>query len=66
MDGAFTLLAFPDDQPELLYLDYVTGALHIEEESEVREARLKAVKLSGYVARQGSAGVRMSMLTVAL
>jgi transcriptional regulator with XRE-family HTH domain len=41
MGGAFTLLEFPEpDDPELLYHEYVTGALHIEDESEVREARL--------------------------
>jgi len=41
MGGAFTLLEFPEpDEPELLYHEYVTGALHIEDENEVREARL--------------------------
>ena len=41
MNGAFTLLEFPDpDDPELLYHEYPTGALHIEDEIEVREARL--------------------------
>ncbi|HEV2779699.1 MAG TPA: helix-turn-helix transcriptional regulator [Actinophytocola sp.] len=41
MNGGFILLDFPDpDEPELLYHEYVTGALHIEDENEVREARL--------------------------
>ena len=40
-NGAFTLLDFPEpDEQTLLYHEYVTGALHIEDESEVREARL--------------------------
>jgi len=41
MNGALTLLDFPDpDDPELLYHEYPTGALHIEDQDEVREARL--------------------------
>ncbi|HEV2781484.1 MAG TPA: helix-turn-helix transcriptional regulator [Actinophytocola sp.] len=41
MDGAFTLLDFPEPEDQaLLYHAYVTGALHIENEYEVREARL--------------------------
>jgi transcriptional regulator with XRE-family HTH domain len=41
MNGAFTLLEFaePEDQP-MLYHAYVSGALHIEDEEEIREARL--------------------------
>jgi transcriptional regulator with XRE-family HTH domain len=41
MDGAFILLDFaePEDQP-MLYHAYVSGALHIEDEEEIREARL--------------------------
>jgi transcriptional regulator with XRE-family HTH domain len=39
LGGAFTLLDFPAE-PELLYHEYVTGALHIEDEDEVRKARL--------------------------
>ncbi len=42
MDGAFTLLSFPEpDYPELLFVEYATGALHIEDAGEVRAARLK-------------------------
>lgn len=42
IDGAFTLLSFPEpEDSELLYVGYVTGALHIEDEGEVRAARLK-------------------------
>jgi transcriptional regulator with XRE-family HTH domain len=42
LDGAFTLLVFPEpDESELLYVEYATGALHIEDEDEVRAARLK-------------------------
>lgn len=41
MEGAFTLLDFPDpDEQPLLYQAYVTGALHIEAQGEVCEARL--------------------------
>lgn len=40
MHGAFILLEFYEPQEEdLLYHEYVTGALHIEEEKEVRKAR---------------------------
>lgn len=41
MDGAFTVLDFPDpkEQP-LLYQAYVSGALQIEDREEVREAKL--------------------------
>jgi hypothetical protein len=42
MGGAFTLLSFPDQEDtELLYVEYATGALHIEDAGEVRAARLK-------------------------
>jgi transcriptional regulator with XRE-family HTH domain len=48
LDGAFTLLDFPEpDEPELLYHEYTTGALHIEDEAEVREARLVFDALRG-------------------
>lgn len=48
LDGGFTLLGFPTpDEPELLYHEYVTGALHIEDEAEVREARLVFDSLRG-------------------
>jgi transcriptional regulator with XRE-family HTH domain len=41
LDGGFTLLSFHDrDEPDLLYVEYATGALHIEEDSEVRASRL--------------------------
>lgn len=41
LDGGFTLLSFHDrDEPDLLYVEYVTGALHIEEDDEVRACRL--------------------------
>jgi DNA-binding XRE family transcriptional regulator len=41
MATAFTLLGFSGpDEPEVLYIEYLTGALHIEEERELREARL--------------------------
>ena len=46
LDGGFTLLSFHDrDEPDLLYVEYVTGALHIEEDSEVRACRLKFDRL---------------------
>jgi hypothetical protein len=42
MNGAFTLLSFPEpNDPDMLYVEYPTGALHIEDEKEVGEARLK-------------------------
>jgi transcriptional regulator with XRE-family HTH domain len=41
MDGAFNVLTFPDlDEPDLLYMEYPTGAIHVEAEEEVRRARL--------------------------
>jgi hypothetical protein len=41
LDGGFTLLSFLDrDEADLLYVEYVTGALHIEEDAEVRACRL--------------------------
>jgi DNA-binding XRE family transcriptional regulator len=41
MDGAFTLLSFPEDyNPELLYISYATGSLHIEKAEQLRAARL--------------------------
>lgn len=46
LDGSFTLLSFHDrDEPDLLYVEYATGALHIEEDSEVRACRLKFDRL---------------------
>jgi len=41
MDGAFTLLQFTDpEDPDLLYVAYVTGALHVEKPQETAEAKL--------------------------
>jgi hypothetical protein len=41
MDSGFTLLAFPEDyNPVMLYVSYATGALHIEDEVEIRTASL--------------------------
>lgn len=46
LDGGFTLLSFQDrDEPDLLYVEYATGALHIEEDDEVRACRLKFDRL---------------------
>jgi transcriptional regulator with XRE-family HTH domain len=46
LDGGFTLLSFHDrDEPDLLYVEYASGALHIEEDSEVRACRLKFDRL---------------------
>lgn len=48
LEGGFTLLGFPEpDEPDLLYHEYATGALHIEDEEEVREARLVFDSLRG-------------------
>jgi uncharacterized protein DUF5753/helix-turn-helix protein len=42
MNGAFIVLSFPEPRdPELLYVEYPTGSLHIEDEREVKEARLR-------------------------
>lgn len=39
-------LSFPDPtDPGLLYVEYPTGALHIEDESEVQAAKLKFERL---------------------
>ena len=41
LEGAFIVLDFPDPgEQALLYQAYVTGALHIEDDEEVREAKL--------------------------
>lgn len=41
LNGAFTLLDFPDPaEQSVLYQGYVSGALHIENKEEVRAARL--------------------------
>jgi hypothetical protein len=41
MEGAFTVVRFPDPaDPELLYVEYPTGSLHIANASKVMEARL--------------------------
>ncbi|HEV2781958.1 MAG TPA: helix-turn-helix transcriptional regulator [Actinophytocola sp.] len=41
MVGGFTLLSFPEDyNPELLYVEHVGGALHIEDEPTLQTARL--------------------------
>lgn len=46
LDGGFILLSFHDrDEPDLLFVEYVTGALHIEEDPEVRACRLKFDRL---------------------
>ncbi len=41
VDGSFNLLTFPEDyNPEMLYVEYVAGSLHIEETDAVQMARL--------------------------
>lgn len=40
IDGAYTILSFPEGDPSLLYVAYVTGALHIEKPEELEQARL--------------------------
>lgn len=41
MSGGFILLAFPEpDDPEMLYVEYATAALHIEDEDEVQRGKL--------------------------
>ncbi|MEV6241724.1 DUF5753 domain-containing protein [Lentzea sp. NPDC051838] len=47
MNGGFTLLSFPDpEDSDLLYISYATGAMHIENEGELKEARLAFDRLS--------------------
>ncbi len=46
MSGGFILLAFPQpEDPELLYVSYVSGSVHIENAEELRKARLVFDKL---------------------
>lgn len=41
MTGGFTLLSFPQpNDPQLLFIEYVTGSVHIENAEELRRARL--------------------------
>jgi hypothetical protein len=41
MDGSFTMLEFVDDEdPDLLYVAHVAGALHMEKPDELAEAKL--------------------------
>ncbi|MGH3879635.1 MAG: helix-turn-helix domain-containing protein [Actinophytocola sp.] len=40
MDGPFIVLSFPEDDPDLLFISYITGSLHIEKPEEVEAARL--------------------------
>lgn len=41
MAGAFIVLEFPEpEDPDLLYIEYPTDALHIEKAEEVRAATL--------------------------
>ena len=48
LDGGFNLLSFSGpDEPDLLYHEYVTGALHIENDEEVRAAKLVFDSLRG-------------------
>jgi hypothetical protein len=48
MDGAFTLLSFPEPgDPDLLYISYATGSLHIENDKELATARLMFDQLRG-------------------
>jgi transcriptional regulator with XRE-family HTH domain len=46
MDGAFTVLEFEDpEDPSLLYVEYPTGAVHVEKTEEVMDAKLLFGKL---------------------
>jgi transcriptional regulator with XRE-family HTH domain len=41
MDGAFTVLQFQEQEdPDLLYVEYPTGAVHVEKKDETEEATL--------------------------
>jgi transcriptional regulator with XRE-family HTH domain len=46
LDGGFILLSFLDrDESDLLYVEYATGSIHIEEDPEVRACRTKFERL---------------------
>ena len=46
MDGAYIVLQFEDpEDPSLLYVEYPTGAMHIEKPEEVTDAKLLFDKL---------------------
>ncbi len=46
MDGAFTVLEFQDpEDPSMLYVEYPTGAIHVEKIEEVTDAKLLFGKL---------------------
>ncbi|HEX5405453.1 MAG TPA: helix-turn-helix transcriptional regulator [Pseudonocardiaceae bacterium] len=46
LDGAFTVLEFEDpEDPSLLYVEYPTGAIHVEKTEEVTDAKLLFSKL---------------------
>jgi DNA-binding XRE family transcriptional regulator len=46
MDGAFIVLEFQDpEDPSLLYVEYPTGAIHVEKTEEVTDAKLLFGKL---------------------
>lgn len=40
MDGAFTVLSFPDPEPDITYVAHATGAIHIEQAAAVRETKV--------------------------
>lgn len=40
MVGGFTLLGFEDDEPPVLFIEHMAGAVHIEDERGLREAKL--------------------------
>jgi hypothetical protein len=47
MSGSFTLLSFPDpDDLDVLYVPYVTGAVHVENQAELKESRLSFDRLA--------------------
>lgn len=46
MTAAYAVLAFPHrEDPEMLYIEYPTGALHIEDETEVWKAKMVFAQL---------------------
>lgn len=46
MDGPFILLGFPEDEdPDLLYISYITGSLHVEKPEEVAAASIAFERL---------------------
>lgn len=40
LDGAFIILGFPEDDPDVLYVSHITGAIHIEHPADITAAKI--------------------------